>query len=559
MQRTLILFLTHTWSRSLGERFLRLRREASAFGDCRVLLHDDHGPIRRAWQELLHSAGVPDALERFEPQALEAELGYTMFRQGSLTPGSAHFPLLKLVQHLAYSHYWLIEFDVECSRPWWEFFEAFEQSEADLIASHVYSRTQRPDWYWWKSMCGPAKEAVPVGSQWQAFLPVCRISRRALQMMDAAHRAGWRGHSEMLVPTVLKQRGLDVRDLREFSHCYTGTEQDPHEDLTRLSSMRFRPEITLRELAVRTSVPRLLHPVKSGISVVMATRNGARFIGEQLESLEQQTRKPDELIIVDDHSSDRTPDLLRRFAKRTKLNVRLFKQESRVGYTANFLSGLSLAAGELILFCDQDDVWRSDKIERIERLAAESDKALFSHDIEILPKRGGTAIASIFRYLDEMGFGPHACIKGHTLALRRDFLLQWGPPPVALFSYDLWFSLLAALADQRVCVPEVLVQHRLHGANTSGWIPGHADLGALSSEALRAELLPAELLLDLCVKKRVDECLTALEQILRSRLEESRPATLASALEMIRRHRERMSAGRESTRAPSLRGLSERP
>lgn len=544
MQKTLILFLTHFWSPALGERFLRLQRESRDFGECRVLLHDDHGPVRRAWQDLLDEAGIPEGLEPFEPQQLEAELGYTMLRKGSLTPGSAHFPLLELMRHSDCTHYWLVEFDVECSRPWQEFFGAFEHGDADLLASHVYSRAQRPDWFWWESLLWPADAGVPVTGQWKAFLPICRISRRALEAVDAAHRAGWRGHCEVLLPTVLRGAGLDLRDLREFSPCYTGTEQDPHEDRSILSSMRFRPEISLQELAVRTAVPRLLHPVKSGISVVMATCNGTRFLRDQLDSIERQTRRPDELVIVDDCSSDGTRDLLRRFARRSKLNVRLFEQESRVGYSANFLGGLSLTVGDLVLFCDQDDLWHPDKIKLIEATAADSDKALFSHDIEIMPYRRKPAIASMHQHLRRLGLGPSACIKGHSLAVRRSFVLQWGPPPVALFSHDLWFALLATLVDQRTCLPDILVRHRLHARNVSGWIPALSDLCALIPEELSGPVTPAEILMDLCIKGHVDERLAVLEQVLEARLHESQPEVLRGALGAIGRHRSRMSARR---------------
>lgn len=551
MNATLILFLTHRWSPLLGERFLRLHREARAFGDIRLLLHDDHGPVRAAWLDLLDRAGIPDAVEFFDPHSLEAELGYPLLRAGSLTPGSAHYPLMRLARNTHYQWYWLIEFDVECARPWHEFFADFGHCEADLLASHVQSRAQQPDWYWWDALRDPRGSAADAAVQWKAFFPAYRISQRALAAVDAAHQAGWCGHCEAIVPSVLKAGGFEVRDLREFSDCYSGTEQDPHEDASMLSSMRYRPEITLQELAVRTPTPRLLHPVKSGVSVVMATRNGARFIGEQLDSLEQQTRKPDELIIVDDCSSDRTRDLLRNFAGRSKLNVRLFEQEKRVGYSANFLGGLSLTVGDLILFCDQDDLWQPEKIEVIERFAANSDKTLFSHDIEILPSPRMPAIGSFFGHLDALGFGPYACIKGHTLALRRAFLLQWGPPP-AQFSYDLWFALLATMADQRAYIPEVLVRHRLHDANASGWIPGHKDLCALTPDALRAGLPPGEVLLDLCIKDHVEKRLAALEQVLRSRLEATRSATLKKAMESITRHRGRMFSGRDSASTPSV-------
>lgn len=545
MQQTRILFLTHCWSPELRERFLRLERESRAVGECHVLLHDDRGPVRQAWQDCLDANGLADRIEPFEPRHLEAELGYAMLREGSITPGCAHFPLLKLARDSDCAHYWLVEFDVECSRSWREFFAVFAHTEADLLASHVHSRVQRPEWYWWKSIRGASGQDVPVAEQWKAFLPVCRISRRALQAVDAAHRAGWRVHGELMVPTVLKRAGLEVRDLREFGPCYTGTEQDPHEDRSILSSMRFRPEVSLQELAVRTAVPRLLHPVKSGVSVVLATRDGARALRAQLDSIERQTRRPDELVIVDDGSSDGTRDLLRRFAGRSRLNVRLFQQEEvSAGGPASVLGGLSLTVGDLILLCDQDDVWYPDKIRVIEAAAADSDKALFSHDIEVVAGRGTPGIASMHRHLRAQGLGSGAYLHGHAMAMRRSFLLQWGPPPVALFSHEPWFVLLATLADQRACLPHILVRHRPHARPATDWIPSLADLSALTPEELSGPVTPGEIVLDLYVRDRVTGRLAVLEQRLRSRLQETQPEVLCAALAAIERHRSRMQARR---------------
>src|SRR5690606_730419 len=143
--------------------------------------------------------------------------------------------------------------------------------------------------------------------------------------------------------------------------CYTGTEQDPHEDRSILSSMRFRPGVSLQELAVRTAVPRLLHPVKSGVSVVLATRDGARALRAQLDSIKRQTRRPDELVLVDDGPADGRRDLPRGVVGRSRRNVRLLQEEEvSEGGTASVLGGLSLTVGDLILLCDQDDVWYPD-------------------------------------------------------------------------------------------------------------------------------------------------------------------------------------------------------
>lgn len=96
----------------------------------------------------------------------------------------------------------------------------------------------------------------------RAFLPIYRISREALACTHAAHQSGWRGHFEVLVPTVLRLHGLSVQDLNEVTPCYQGHRQEPCEDTHLQSTIRFKPGVSLYEFANRDSAPLLFHPVK---------------------------------------------------------------------------------------------------------------------------------------------------------------------------------------------------------------------------------------------------------------------------------------------------------
>ena len=99
-------------------------------------------------------------------------------------------------------------------------------------------------------------------------------------------------------------------------------------------------------------------------SVVMATYNGEEFLKQQLDSIMSQTNLPDELIIVDDGSTDRTRDILSKFAKQQaqKVSVELVLRDKNLGYIKNFIDGIGRASNDLIFLCDQDDLWHRDKI-----------------------------------------------------------------------------------------------------------------------------------------------------------------------------------------------------
>lgn len=73
------------------------------------------------------------------------------------------------------------------------------------------------------------------------------------------------------------------------------------------------------------------------ISVALATYNGEKYIEKQLDSIRNQTIKPDEVVIVDDKSSDRTVALINEFiAVNNLVNWKLFVNEKNVGYRKNF-------------------------------------------------------------------------------------------------------------------------------------------------------------------------------------------------------------------------------
>jgi glycosyltransferase involved in cell wall biosynthesis len=105
---------------------------------------------------------------------------------------------------------------------------------------------------------------------------------------------------------------------------------------------------------------------RKSISVAMCTYNGEHFIKEQLESIARQTRLPEEIVICDDRSSDRTIEIIQAFAQTAPFSVRLSINEQNLGsqpkgITRNCERAVSLCTGELIFPCDQDDIWLPEK------------------------------------------------------------------------------------------------------------------------------------------------------------------------------------------------------
>jgi glycosyltransferase involved in cell wall biosynthesis len=208
----------------------------------------------------------------------------------------------------------------------------------------------------------------------------------------------------------------------------------------------------------------------SSIAVVMATCQGERFIAAQLASLANQTRRPDHLVVSDDCSTDATPLLVEAFAATAPFPVAIHRNPTRLGYAENFISATRRTSADIILFADQDDIWLPGKVAALGAALETGRDLVIGHDIAIIDADGRILVPSYFRRLAADGLPASLCIKGCSLAFRREVIASWGwPGPGSGASHDLWIASLAMAAGRRGVLDRVLVEHRLHGANASGW------------------------------------------------------------------------------------------
>lgn len=100
------------------------------------------------------------------------------------------------------------------------------------------------------------------------------------------------------------------------------------------------------------------------ISVAMATYNGQDYIERQLDSIFSQTLPIDELIICDDGSSDNTVEVIQNYMTiHSKYPIHFFVNEKNLGYRNNFHKAMTLCSGDYTFLCDQDDLWKENKVE----------------------------------------------------------------------------------------------------------------------------------------------------------------------------------------------------
>lgn len=140
--------------------------------------------------------------------------------------------------------------------------------------------------------------------------------------------------------------------------------------------------------AIGRSQRRPEKPLSLSISVVIPAYNADKFIIRALASIESQTLKPDEIIVVDDGSTDRTALQVEEFARHSKLALMLERQPNR-GSSAARNNGIRKASGELITFLDADDLIYPTFLERtVSGLARFPDWAACFSDRDIVDVDG---------------------------------------------------------------------------------------------------------------------------------------------------------------------------
>ena len=100
------------------------------------------------------------------------------------------------------------------------------------------------------------------------------------------------------------------------------------------------------------------------VTIIVPVFNGEKYLNETVKSIQKQTFRNWELLIIDDRSTDGTPRLVRKIA-REDTRVKLFRLKENFGGPARPRNvGLSHAMGDFIAFCDADDLWLDNKLER---------------------------------------------------------------------------------------------------------------------------------------------------------------------------------------------------
>lgn len=217
------------------------------------------------------------------------------------------------------------------------------------------------------------------------------------------------------------------------------------------------------------------------ISVAMCTFNGGRYLAEQLESIGSQTRLPCELIVCDDHSTDDTIAILKRFQANAPFPVRIVQNALRIGSTRNFDQAMGMARGEFIALCDQDDRWLPRKLERLSDVLIENPflGGVFS-DAALIDGEGrpvGMRLFARHKFTEAKQRNFVSCptatllkydvVTGATLMFRSNIRRYCSPIP-ATWVHDGWLAWMIALHSRLSLISEALIDYRIHAGQQLG-------------------------------------------------------------------------------------------
>lgn len=213
------------------------------------------------------------------------------------------------------------------------------------------------------------------------------------------------------------------------------------------------------------------------VSIVMATYNPRMdWLREQLVSLNDQSYENLELLILDDCSVDGAFEQTRACVSDciTKIPVEIYRNEENLGSTKTFEKLTALARGEYIVYCDQDDVWHEDKIERCVMEIRGSDAVLAFSDMNIIDGEGKKTADSITKVRRHHRFHSGAGLW-KTLLFRNfvtgcAMLIEAEAAKAAIpfcpyMVHDHWLALYCSVEGTLLFIDDSLIEYRIHESN----------------------------------------------------------------------------------------------
>ena len=210
-------------------------------------------------------------------------------------------------------------------------------------------------------------------------------------------------------------------------------------------------------------------------SICIATYNGSKYIATQLDSVIEQLGKDDEIVIVDDCSTDNTFEILESYSD---ARIKLYRNDENIRHVRSFERAISLSTKELVFLCDQDDLWEKDRLEIFENYFIKFPSVqLITSGFHCI-NDGGEIIENLLRKVSANDsclynrnilsiFAAKIGYFGCAMAFRRDLVSKILPIPQYVEAHDLWIAMAANLLKANLHIDEKTLYHRIHSNNAS--------------------------------------------------------------------------------------------
>lgn len=217
------------------------------------------------------------------------------------------------------------------------------------------------------------------------------------------------------------------------------------------------------------------------VSILMAVyKPNEKWLREQLLSLNEQTYTNLELLIYDDCPDDPLDENVVSKSI-TAFPFRIIRGEKNLGSNKAFERLTIEGTGEYFSYCDQDDVWHSDKVERMAAVLERSGSPLVCSDLAIVDGDGRHIADSITKIRKRHVFHEGDNLAGYLLVrnfvtgcamMVRSDIAKSSVPFVDSLIHDQWLAINAALNGRIEVIGEPLIDYRQHGGNQTGVLKG---------------------------------------------------------------------------------------
>lgn len=221
------------------------------------------------------------------------------------------------------------------------------------------------------------------------------------------------------------------------------------------------------------------------ITIIMAVYNGQEYIREQLESLKDQTYTEWRLVIRDDRSSDKTVEIVKKFSDEVEQEVIFKVNEKPSGSAKNNFALLINDAKEsdYVMFCDQDDIWKKDKIEitfnkmkQAEERYGRDFPLLVHGDVEVIDENGNINADSMFEMsqINADSKLPQILIQNHvtgcTMMCNKKLIagISEYASSEYIIMHDYLAALYASVFGKIEVIKKPLLSYRQHSGNSVG-------------------------------------------------------------------------------------------